>query len=436
MANTLVGLFDDRSSAEGAVQDLLNAGIGRDKISVVANNEAGETQTHSIDEHGNMAASGAAKGATSGAVVGGIAGLLIGAGFTVLPIAGLLLAGPIAGLIAGAATGAATGGILGGLIGMGIPKEHAEVYAEGVRRGGTLVTVQTDDANTERVHQILDRDGAVDIEERGAYYRANGFTGYDEKAKPYTTDETVTERQRYMAPTTASAASLDTTRTAPAASIDSARTTTPSDKIEIVEEQLAVGKREVERGGVRVRSFVTEKPVTEQVTLHEEHVNVERHPVDRPLTSTDAAFRETTMELRETAEVPVVAKEARVVEEVSLNKTATERTETVQDTVRRTDVKVENIGGTETGATMGGTSDYDQQWRNHFTTSGYQGSYEEYAPAYQFGQTLDGDWATNEATYRSRWEQTHPGTWDRFKDAIRHSASSVRTGSTNRANLY
>jgi uncharacterized protein (TIGR02271 family) len=414
MANTLVGLFDDRSSAEGAVQDLLNAGIGRDQISVIANDDSGQTQTRSIDEHGNMAAEGAAKGATSGAVVGGIAGLLIGAGFTVLPFAGLLLAGPIAGLLTGAMAGAATGGILGGLIGLGIPKEHAEVYAEGVRRGGTLVTVQTDDANTDRVRQILDRDGAVDIEERGAYYRANGFTGYDENAKPYTTEQALAERTTYNAPTTS--ASLDTTRT-----------TTPTDKIEVVEEQLAVGKREVERGGVRVRSFVTEKPVTEQVTLHEEHVNVERHPVDRPVSAADNLFRETSMELRETAEVPVVAKEARVVEEVSLNKTASERTETIQDTVRRTDVAVENIGT---------TTDYDTQWRNHFTSSGYQGSYEEYAPAYQFGQSLDGDWDTNEATYRTRWEQTHPGTWDRFRDAIRHSSTTARTGSTNRANLY
>lgn len=446
MANTLVGLFDDRSSAEGAVQDLLTAGIGRDQISVVANNESGETQTHSIDEHGNMAAEGAASGATSGALVGGIAGLLIGAGFTVLPFAGVLLAGPIAGLITGAMAGAATGGILGGLIGLGIPEEHAEVYAEGVRRGGTLVTVQADDANTDRIRQILDRDGAVDIEERGSQYRASGFTNYDAKAKPFTPEEAMAERTQYSAPTTAPAPALDnssstsftsgnmgnsmmdnTNDNIPVNNI-STNTTSPTDKIEVVEEQLAVGKREVEQGGVRVRSFVTEQPVTEQVTLHEEHVNVERHPVDRPLTSADAAFRETSMELRETAEVPVVAKEARVVEEISLNKTATERVETIQDTVRRTDVEVENIGGTST--------DYDTQWRNHFSSSNYQGSYEEYAPAYQFGQSLDGDWDTNEATYRSQWEQTRPGTWDRFRDAIRHSSSTARAGSTNRANLY
>ncbi|RYG24424.1 DUF2382 domain-containing protein [bacterium] len=338
--------------------------------------------------------------------------------------------------------GAATGGILGGLIGLGIPKEHAEIYAEGVRRGGTLVTVQTSDVDTERVRQILDRDGAVDIEERGSQYRASGFTGYDANAKPYTTEEAMAERTQYSSPTTAPAASLDRSSNTSFTSgnmtndnlnlTDTDRTytstnaTTPTDKIEVVEEQLQVGKREVEQGGVRVRSFVTETPVTEQVTLHEERVNVERHPVDRPVTAADNLFREQTIEMRETAEVPVVAKEARVVEEIEINKTANERVETIQDTVRRTDVDVENIGT---------TTDFDTQWRSHFTNSGYQGSYEEYAPAYQYGQTLDGDWNTNEAAYRSRWEMTHPGTWDRFKDAIRHSATS-RAGSTNRANLY
>lgn len=197
MANTLVGLFDDRSVAQGAVQDLISAGVSRDAISVVANEGSGGAQTHSVDEHGNLAGAGASAGVSSGAVVGGIAGLLIGAGFTILPIAGFLLAGPIAGLIAGAATGAATGGILGGLIGLGIPEEHAELYAEGVRRGGTLLTVQTDSSNESRVRDILNRDGAVDIETRGESYRASGFTGYDTSAKPYTRDESDAERATY-----------------------------------------------------------------------------------------------------------------------------------------------------------------------------------------------------------------------------------------------
>jgi uncharacterized protein (TIGR02271 family) len=115
--------------------------------------------------------------------------------------------------------------------------------------------------------------------------------------------------------------------------------------IPVVEEELRVGKREVEKGGVRVTSKVTETPVEEQVRLREEHVNVERRPVDRPLSEADNAFREGTIEVTERAEEAVVAKQARVVEEVVVNKDVNERTEQVRDTVHSTDVDVQNIEG-------------------------------------------------------------------------------------------
>ena len=120
--------------------------------------------------------------------------------------------------------------------------------------------------------------------------------------------------------------------------------------IPVVEEELAVGKREVERGGVRVRTEVQERPVQEQVNLREEHVRVERRPVDRPATQADInrAQQSGTIEVREKAEQPVVQKQARVVEEVVVGKEATQRTETVRDTVRRTDVEVEETGGVST----------------------------------------------------------------------------------------
>ena len=115
------------------------------------------------------------------------------------------------------------------------------------------------------------------------------------------------------------------------------------ERIPIVEERLRVGKREVGHGRVRIRSYVVETPVQEQVTLHEERVNVERRTVDRPLTGADETlFQGRVIEATEIAEEAVVAKEARVVEEVALRKTAEERTETVRDTVRRTEVEVED----------------------------------------------------------------------------------------------
>jgi len=108
-----------------------------------------------------------------------------------------------------------------------------------------------------------------------------------------------------------------------------------------VEEEVQVGKRAVERD-VRVHTTVTEKPVEEQVHLREEHVTVERRPADRPASGADqAVFKEGVIEITETVEEPVVAKQARVVEEVVIHKEATDHVETIRDTVRRTDVEVE-----------------------------------------------------------------------------------------------
>jgi uncharacterized protein (TIGR02271 family) len=112
--------------------------------------------------------------------------------------------------------------------------------------------------------------------------------------------------------------------------------------IPVIEERLHVGKRDVNRGRVRVRSYVVETPVQEQVTLHEERVDVERRVVDRPVGDASRLFEERTIEATESAEEAVVAKEARVKEEVVIRKEAEERTQTVQDTVRRTEVEVED----------------------------------------------------------------------------------------------
>ncbi len=112
--------------------------------------------------------------------------------------------------------------------------------------------------------------------------------------------------------------------------------------VPIVEEELAVGKRQIQRGGVRVFQRVEERPVDASVTLREENVTVERHAVNRPVTGSEAAFGQTAdLVITTTEEVPVVSKQARVVEEVVVGKTETERTETVRDTVRRTDVEID-----------------------------------------------------------------------------------------------
>jgi len=129
--------------------------------------------------------------------------------------------------------------------------------------------------------------------------------------------------------------------------LTNSRSSEAGETIPVIREELNVGKEEVERGGIRLRSRVVETPVEEKLNLREENVNVERTPVDRP--ATEADLREQEVEMRERAEVPVVNKEARVVEEVSLNKDVTERDETIRDTVRDTEVDIDKLDRNDKG---------------------------------------------------------------------------------------
>ena len=202
--------------------------------------------------------------------------------------------------------------VLNALTGAGVPSDDAHLYAEGVRRGSALVVGTVPDDQADDAVATLDRNNTIDIDRLGSRYRETGYTSYDEAQPAYTEPDVTAERD------------LNKQITIP-----------------IVEEQLSVGKREVQRGGARIHTFVTERPVEENVTLREEHVTVDRRPVDRA--ATDADFQDKDITLTETAEEAVVGKTARVVEEVVVGKTATERTETVSDTVRRTDVEVDDM---------------------------------------------------------------------------------------------
>lgn len=126
------------------------------------------------------------------------------------------------------------------------------------------------------------------------------------------------------------------------------------ERIQLAEESLVVGTREVERGHIRVRSRIVETPVQEQVTLREEHVEIARRSVDAPVSDADALFRDRTIEVAATAEEAVISKQARVVEEVVVSKDASRRVETISDTVRHTEVDIQD-GGRD-GGRDGGTS--------------------------------------------------------------------------------
>lgn len=179
---TIVGLFDDRAQAQTAASQLEAAGIAHNDISFLANNDnraygdipadAGHTDTF---VHHTL------KDAEWGAGIGGVLGMLAGASLFVIPGFGWIAgAGWLAGLLGGATLGGVVGGLVGALVHVGVPETDAAYYNEGVRRGGSLLAVRADDVQASRVAQILDAAGAVDIENRGAQYRSEGFaTPYD-----------------------------------------------------------------------------------------------------------------------------------------------------------------------------------------------------------------------------------------------------------------
>jgi uncharacterized protein (TIGR02271 family) len=286
-----------------------------------------------------------------------------------------------------------------------LPDEDRGTYAEGLRRGGYLLSVEASDAQYERVLDILDDEGTIDIDERANSWREEGWTGGSAAAgrddvlsgstANLTTGDAATTSGIATGPAGATRLSDDLAATdagsataVPPMSPESrmsdfdADGSTGSDRsadvastsqagltgaearltdrgeevIPVAEERLRVGKRDVSHGRVRIRSYVVETPVEEQVTLREERVAVERRPADRALGDAEQAFQERTIEAEERSEEAVVSKEARVTEEVVVRKEAEQRTETVSDTVRQTEVEVED----ERGNTISGTGTTDR----------------------------------------------------------------------------
>jgi hypothetical protein len=201
MTKTISRLYDSYTEAQRAVTDLEAAGVPHSNISIVANNSDewyGNDSKVDRDHDGkDDRAEGARTGAGIGAGVGGAAGLLTGLGLLAIPGVGpVVAAGWLVATAVGTAAGAATGGIVGGLTQMGVSQEDADVYAEGVRRGGTLVSARVEDAQATQYEAVLDR-SAVNIQDRGAAYRKSGWTSFDPAAKPYGADEVRKERQAY-----------------------------------------------------------------------------------------------------------------------------------------------------------------------------------------------------------------------------------------------
>ncbi|WP_049976405.1 YsnF/AvaK domain-containing protein [Azospirillum sp. B506] len=360
MTKTIVALYDHRSDAETASRELQAVGFDSSAIEILS--------------HSDLSGSGWTGGATTLGTTTGDASLGVASGMarTDLTTGSVdspnLVTGSEAGLgtgLGGTTTGTGSGGMLTRLAGWGIPNQDAQVYAEGVRRGGSLLKVLLDEEDVDRAMDVLERGNVVDVEERGSAYREAGWAGYDETADYYD-DRSAEEEERVRyspgrppidttsSTTAGTGAGAGLTGAAAAmrdVNADSTRTGSAEreEQIPLVEEQVTVGKRSVERGGVRVRSYVVETPVEEQVRLRDETVTVERLPgglaSGGPGGSTDVpadAFRERTIEVTETDEEAVVSKTAHVRETVVVRKDVEERAQSVRDTVRRTEVEIED----------------------------------------------------------------------------------------------
>jgi uncharacterized protein (TIGR02271 family) len=383
MAKTLVALYDAFTDAEQVVQELIADGFSRSDIHLALDHTKSRT-AHTSSVEWDSAYEGA--------------------------------------------------NLLDTLVDLGVPYDEAQAYTEGVRRGGALVVVESSDDRAERGMEILRRLHPVDIHERTAQWRHEGWTGYDANAitsTPTSSTATATRSSQEQA--------RSTTRVADKGARTQRVEGQKEVAIPVVQEDIAIGKREVERGHVRIYSRVTEQPIEESVRLREEKVTVERRPADRPATDADfAAAAKEVIEMTETAEEPVVTKRARVVEEVVVHKDVTEHTETVRGTVRHTDIDVqrepETVPETMRGTAPQDFATYDSMCRKHYATAfaGRGGAYTEYEPAYRYGYELrtneryrGRDWVALEADARRDWELRHPSTWERFKDAIRYGWESL-----------
>ncbi|KQY25776.1 MULTISPECIES: YsnF/AvaK domain-containing protein [Rhizobium/Agrobacterium group] len=273
-SNTITALYDDRSEADSAIERLAGAGIPRSSIQIIADTTG--TTTPIEEEKGFWA-------------------------------------------------------YLGELF---LADDDRTTYAEGIRRGGYLVTVTGYPLDLhDAALDILDDEGSINLDERAKAWESEGWSRENSNGA-------LAESSYDRGSGSASASTLDAD---------------DEEVIPVVEEELRIGKRDVSNGRVKVRSYLTETPVSENVSLRNENVEVTRRTVDRPLTGTEDAFVDRTIEAEEHREEAVVSKDARVVEEISLRKTAEQREETISDTVRKTEVEIddERDSGVRTDGTTG-----------------------------------------------------------------------------------
>lgn len=282
--------------------------------------------------------------------------------------------------------------------------EDETQYTSAYESGNTIVAVDASNNEIDSIADILDRHNPADVQAQSTAASAAGAGATGSRTTTETTAANTGARRKGAQET--------------------------SSAIPVVEEELAVGKRSYQRGGVRVYSRLVDTPKEEKVQLRDEKVYVNRQPADRPATAGDLKGKqEQVFEVKEFAEEPVVEKRARVVEEVRVGKNVSDRTETIRDSVRHTEVKVEPLAGTEAGGKD------DTEFRRHFQqTYGASGAaYSDYGPAYEYGYATASDpkyrnrsFSEMEPELRAGYQQRYPNsTWDKVKDSARYGWNRV-----------
>jgi hypothetical protein len=402
MDKTVVALFDDISTAEKAVQELVNMGFSRDNISLMAANRDGSDAATT-----GTAADGAVTGAGIGAVLGGLAGLLIGIGALAIPgIGPIIAAGPLAVALGGAGLGAAAGGVIGALVDAGVPEDQAEYYAEGVRRGGTLVTVRADEGMTDRATNILNRYGPIDMNQRADSWRETGWAGFDSSAGEYhDTGYTSTTSTGYTGTGAGSTGYQETQHTG----TGSGMTGTGSGTVGSGAGFSGSG-RQSEMTGRDVRDTSAAGSAGSGATE----------------TSTAGTGASSSYGTGTGGTVAGGTGSGHFTDATTGMSTSGSYPASHADTGAGFDASFRSFDKDE---------DYFRQdFQQNFANTGYEYSY--YQPGYRFGYELgtnqrfrDRNWSDIEADVRREWETGHPdNAWEDFKDAVQRGWERFKAG--------
>ena len=314
-----------------------------------------------------------------------------------------------------------------------VPTPDVDIYLAGVRDGGTIVTANVGDTAVARAAGILGSFDMVNIAQRagklaakvpavaaaGVGHVAAAVTGAAATAS--TAARTVTAPNLpKQTPAVAAAPPMEIALT------DAARN---DNVLEVIEEDLAVGKQQVERGRMRIYNVVTEREVAKNVSLKDETLRVQRRPVNRAIEIDPNIFKARSFEMVEMDEIALVKKTARVVEEVSLGKDIVDKVETIKETLRRQDVQVEEIPAARPFDAY--KDEFKNFYAKHLADKGV--TFDSLAPTFRFGHGLatrepfrSSPWTAVETDARRIWEEKNPGTWDQSKAVVKYAWESVR----------